>query len=60
MSELASSPSGASIAVVATLAVVLVLAALLAVRTATRLDRLHLRTDAAWAALDGLLAQRAA
>lgn len=48
------------IAVVATLAVVLVLVALLAVRTATRLDRLHIRTDAAWAALDGLLAQRAA
>jgi hypothetical protein len=30
-----------------------------AVRTATRLDRLHVRTDAAWAALDAALYRRA-
>src|ERR1700754_2043563 len=29
------------------------------VGTANRLDRLHIRTDAAWAALDGALARRA-
>jgi len=32
---------------------------LFAVRAATRLNRLHVRTDATWAALDGLLARRA-
>ncbi len=46
--------------VVAVIAVLVVLAALLAMRTATRLDRLYIRTDAAWAALDGLLARRTA
>ena len=30
-----------------------------AIRTATRLDRLHVRTDAAWAALDAALHRRA-
>ncbi|HET9116669.1 MAG TPA: NUDIX hydrolase [Pseudonocardiaceae bacterium] len=30
-----------------------------AIRAATRLDRLHMRTDAAWAALDAALYQRA-
>jgi hypothetical protein len=30
-----------------------------AIRAATRLDRLHMRTDAAWAALDAALHQRA-
>ena len=30
-----------------------------AMRTATRLDRLHVRTDAAWAALDAALCRRA-
>ena len=38
---------------------VLLVIALFTVRAATRLDRLHVRTDAAWAALDGLLARRA-
>ncbi|GAA0592795.1 hypothetical protein GCM10010174_04880 [Kutzneria viridogrisea] len=40
------------------LALVLVVG-LWAVRTANRLDRLHIRTDAAWAALDSALARRA-
>jgi hypothetical protein len=35
------------------------LAAVGAMRAATRLDRLHVRTDAAWAALDAALYQRA-
>ncbi|SES03483.1 Uncharacterized conserved protein [Lentzea xinjiangensis] len=42
--------------------VVVVVALLLAtwiLRTANRLDRLHVRTDAAWAALDAALARRA-
>ncbi|HET9141736.1 NUDIX hydrolase [Actinophytocola sp.] len=46
--------------VITTLAVVIVL--ILAgwlMRTANRLDRLHVRTDAAWAALDAALARRA-
>ncbi|MGH4024817.1 MAG: NUDIX hydrolase [Pseudonocardiaceae bacterium] len=34
-------------------------AAVLAVHAATRLDRLHVRTDAAWAALDAALSRRA-
>jgi len=38
---------------------VLLVIALFTIRAATRLDRLHVRTDAAWAALDGLLARRA-
>lgn len=43
-----------------TLGVVVVLVAgLAAVRAATRLDRLHVRTDAAWLALDGALVRRA-
>lgn len=41
-------------------ALVLLVAALAAVRAATRLDRLHVRTDAAWLALDGALQRRAA
>lgn len=35
------------------------LAAVAAMRTATRLDRLHVRTDAAWAALEAALYRRA-
>jgi 8-oxo-dGTP pyrophosphatase MutT (NUDIX family) len=47
---------------VATLIVVIVLALVVGpwlVGTANRLDRLHVRTDAAWAALDAALARRA-
>lgn len=47
---------------VATLILVIVLALVVApwlVGTANRLDRLHVRTDAAWAALDAALARRA-
>lgn len=36
-----------------------VVGAVAAVRAATRLDRLHMRTDAAWAALDAALGRRA-
>lgn len=36
-----------------------VVAAVTAMRAASRLDRLHVRTDAAWAALDTVLRQRA-
>lgn len=45
--------------VVAAVAILLLVVVLLAVRVAARLDRLHRRTEAAWAALDGLLARRA-
>lgn len=48
--------------IVAILIVVIVLALLIGpwlVGTANRLDRLHVRTDAAWAALDAALARRA-
>lgn len=38
---------------------VLLVVLLAAVRVATRLDRLHIRTDAAWMALDGALERRA-
>ncbi|MCX2932885.1 NUDIX domain-containing protein [Mycobacterium sp. CVI_P3] len=41
------------------LIVVLVVSALLAYQTATRLDRLHVRYDLSWQALDGALARRA-
>jgi 8-oxo-dGTP pyrophosphatase MutT (NUDIX family) len=41
------------------LLVVLVLAALWAYQTANRLDRLHVRYDLSWQALDGALARRA-
>lgn len=44
------------------LGIVLVVALLLGpylLRTASRLDRLHVRTDAAWSGLDGALARRA-
>ncbi|WP_410645008.1 NUDIX hydrolase [Amycolatopsis sp. lyj-346] len=41
------------------LAMVLVLGGLFLVATANRLDRLHIRTDAGWAALDAALARRA-
>ncbi|WP_199434867.1 NUDIX hydrolase [Qaidamihabitans albus] len=41
------------------LAVVVVLGGLWLVATANRLDRLHVRMDAAWAALDAALARRA-
>jgi 8-oxo-dGTP pyrophosphatase MutT (NUDIX family) len=47
---------------VATLVVIIVLALVIGpwlVGTANRLDRLHVRTDAAWAALDAALARRA-
>ncbi len=37
----------------------LLVSALAAVRAAIRLDRLHVRTDAAWLALDGALQRRA-
>ncbi|MQA14734.1 MAG: NUDIX hydrolase [Pseudonocardiaceae bacterium] len=44
----------------AALAVLIVLVAVAAaVRAASRLDRLHARTDAAWVALDGALVRRA-
>ncbi|QWF84199.1 NUDIX hydrolase [Amycolatopsis sp. CA-230715] len=45
--------------VVALAALVVVLSGLFLVATANRLDRLHVRTDAAWAALDAALARRA-
>ncbi|MGW5054594.1 NUDIX hydrolase [Actinokineospora sp. NPDC004072] len=41
------------------LVAVLVLGGVYLVGTANRLDRLHVRTDAAWAALDAALARRA-
>lgn len=40
-------------------ALVVLVAALAAIRAATRLDRLHVRTDAAWSALDRALLRRA-
>lgn len=43
----------------AAIAVVVVLGGLFLVATANRLDRLHVRTDAGWAALDAALARRA-
>jgi 8-oxo-dGTP pyrophosphatase MutT (NUDIX family) len=43
----------------ALLAVVLLLVGLWAFQTANRLDRLHVRYDLSWQALDGLLARRA-
>jgi 8-oxo-dGTP pyrophosphatase MutT (NUDIX family) len=43
----------------AVLAVLVVLVGLWLVATANRLDRLHVRTDAGWAALDAALARRA-
>jgi hypothetical protein len=46
-----------TILIVVGVAALLVLALL--VTTANRLDRLHIRTDAAWAALDAALARRA-
>ncbi|MDT5245582.1 MAG: hypothetical protein QOD36_2958, partial [Mycobacterium sp.] len=39
--------------------VVLLLVGLWAFQTANRLDRLHVRYDLSWQALDGLLARRA-
>ncbi|MCP2166610.1 NUDIX hydrolase [Goodfellowiella coeruleoviolacea] len=51
-----------STTVVAALTVLLVVALLVGpwlLGVATRLDRLHVRTDAAWAALDAMLARRA-
>ncbi|MFY9807057.1 MAG: exopolyphosphatase, partial [Pseudonocardiaceae bacterium] len=49
------------VARVAVTAAVLVAAAgaVGSIRAATRLDRLHVRTDAAWAALDAALCRRA-
>lgn len=44
---------------VAVLATVIVLGGLFLVATANRLDRLHVRLDAGWAALDAALARRA-
>lgn len=41
------------------LAVIVVLGGLFLLATANRLDRLHIRTDAGWAALDAALARRA-
>jgi 8-oxo-dGTP pyrophosphatase MutT (NUDIX family) len=43
----------------ALLIVVLVVSALVALQTANRLDRLHIRYDLSWQALDGALARRA-
>jgi len=43
----------------AVLIVVLVVSALLALQTANRLDRLHVRYDLSWQALDGALGRRA-
>jgi 8-oxo-dGTP pyrophosphatase MutT (NUDIX family) len=43
----------------AVLIVVLVISALLALQTASRLDRLHIRYDLSWQALDAALARRA-
>ncbi len=43
----------------AVLILVLVVSALLALQTASRLDRLHIRYDLSWQALDGALARRA-
>ncbi|GAA1979387.1 NUDIX hydrolase [Amycolatopsis minnesotensis] len=45
--------------VVALVALLVVLGGLFLVATANRLDRLHIRTDAGWAALDAALARRA-
>lgn len=45
--------------IVALVAALVVLGGLWLVATANRLDRLHVRTDAAWAALDAALARRA-
>ncbi|GAB2969527.1 NUDIX hydrolase [Amycolatopsis acidiphila] len=47
------------VALLAVLAAVIVLGGLFLVATANRLDRLHVRLDAAWAALDAALARRA-
>ncbi|MFC4083633.1 NUDIX hydrolase, partial [Amycolatopsis samaneae] len=40
-------------------AAIVVLGGLFLLATANRLDRLHVRTDAGWAALDAALARRA-
>ena len=45
-------------AVVVVLVVLLLFAALRLWITANRLDRLHVRTEAAWSALEGALARR--
>ncbi|AXB41827.1 NUDIX hydrolase [Amycolatopsis albispora] len=47
------------IVLLSVVAVVIVLGGLFLVATANRLDRLHVRTDAGWAALDAALARRA-
>jgi hypothetical protein len=47
------------VALLAVLASVIVLGGLFLVATANRLDRLHVRLDAGWAALDAALARRA-
>ncbi|HVV12286.1 NUDIX hydrolase [Amycolatopsis sp.] len=47
------------VVLVAILAAIVVLGGLLLVATANRLDRLHVRLDAGWAALDAALARRA-
>jgi hypothetical protein len=51
--------SGFELAVVIGVLVLAVLTVVVLVTTANRLDRLHIRTDAAWAALDAALARRA-
>jgi hypothetical protein len=51
--------SGAGIAWLAVLLVLVLLVVPWLLGTANRLDRLHIRTDAAWAALDAALARRA-
>ncbi|NKQ52797.1 NUDIX hydrolase [Amycolatopsis sp. K13G38] len=47
------------VVLIAVLAAVIVLGGLFLIATANRLDRLHVRLDAGWAALDAALARRA-
>jgi len=47
------------VVLVAILAAIIVLGGLFLIATANRLDRLHVRLDAGWAALDAALARRA-
>ena len=51
--------SGTAVLLVVVAGVVIALVALWAAATANRLDRLHVRTDTAWVALDAALARRA-
>lgn len=61
MGEVAEGTGGAVnwvVFAIAVVAVVVVLGGLVLVATANRLDRLHVRLDAGWAALDAALARR--